>query len=210
MHELRRSTMWSGAVLALLLVGCPGTGDGDEDGSAATEGASSDGAGACEPGEVVTCACVDGSASTQVCEPDGAAFGPCECAESDDSSGGGGPTGGAGGTTSGGESSGGSGGEASTDGGSSEDGPRGCIPGTMNACDGCPEGPGYQVCDDMGEWSACECCNGSHPEVEGDLRYCLRGFCYCGDLEIKPPVDACYGAPFAEVCCPGDIVLECY
>ena len=53
-------------------------------------------------------------------------------------------------------------------------------------------------------------CNGSHPLVEGDLRYCERGHCYCGDLDAMPPVDVCYATEIAEACCPEGIELVCY
>jgi hypothetical protein len=49
---------------------------------------------------------------------------------------------------------------------------------------------------------------GSHPLVEGDLRYCEAGSCYCGDLSMKPPLDACYAEAIADPCCP--VELECY
>jgi hypothetical protein len=44
--------------------------------------------------------------------------------------------------------------------------------------------------------------------VEGDLRYCEKGHCYCGDLMMKPPLDVCYAEMIADPCCPVD--LECY
>lgn len=51
-------------------------------------------------------------------------------------------------------------------------------------------------------------CNGEHPLVEGDLRYCERAFCYCGDFSFDPPFDDCYAMEIAEACCPVDVV--CY
>lgn len=54
----------------------------------------------------------------------------------------------------------------------------------------------------------CECGGGSHPLVEGDLRYCEEGHYYCGDLMMKPPIDVCYAVTVADPCCPID--LKCY
>lgn len=51
-------------------------------------------------------------------------------------------------------------------------------------------------------------CQGSHPIVEGDMRFCDPGFCYCGDLQAEPPLDACYAEDQADACCP--VELECY
>lgn len=92
-------------------------------------------------------------------------------------------------------------------GGDDTDSAGGCEPGTVAACD-CPDGPGFAPCSDAGEGGACECCVGEHPLVEGDTRYCEPGGCYCGDPQMDPPLDACYVAAVADVCCP--IELVCY
>lgn len=51
-------------------------------------------------------------------------------------------------------------------------------------------------------------CDGSHPLVDGDLRYCEEGHCYCGDFSVMPPFDVCYAMAIAEPCCPVEVV--CY
>jgi len=51
-------------------------------------------------------------------------------------------------------------------------------------------------------------CDATHPLVEGDMRFCEQGFCYCGDPAADPPLDSCYAADEADACCPVD--LECY
>ncbi len=194
-------------VLAVLLTACPGT-SGEGDDGAAAEGTSSGSAGVCTPGDEISCACTDGSMSTQTCEPDGSSYGECECGNAD-SSGGMADTGM---NTSGPESSTGMA-EGTTSGEGSSGGPgeteAGCMPGTASACD-CPEGPGFQPCNDEGEIGPCQCCEGSHPLVEDTLRYCEEGHCYCGNLELEPPVDVCFIEAIAAVCCPDDITLECY
>jgi hypothetical protein len=53
-----------------------------------------------------------------------------------------------------------------------------------------------------------ECDGSSHPLVDGDLRYCEAGNCYCGDFSVKPPFDVCYPMDIAEPCCP--VEVECY
>jgi hypothetical protein len=53
-----------------------------------------------------------------------------------------------------------------------------------------------------------ECDGSSHPLVDGDLRYCERGNCYCGDFSVEPPFDVCYPMDIAEPCCP--VEVECY
>jgi hypothetical protein len=82
-----------------------------------------------------------------------------------------------------------------------------CEAGDMMACD-CGDGPGYAACTDTGQFGPCECCEGTHPLLEGDLRYCDEGVCYCGDLDMEPPIDVCYEQAIADACCPVD--LECY
>jgi hypothetical protein len=51
-------------------------------------------------------------------------------------------------------------------------------------------------------------CDGSHPLVDGDLRFCEAGNCYCGDFSVRPPFDVCYAMEIAEPCCPVEVV--CY
>jgi hypothetical protein len=51
-------------------------------------------------------------------------------------------------------------------------------------------------------------CDGEHPLVDGELRYCEAGNCYCGDFSVEPPFDVCYVEAIAEACCPVDVV--CY
>ena len=51
-------------------------------------------------------------------------------------------------------------------------------------------------------------CDGAHPIVEGDLRFCERGNCYCGVFDVEPPFDTCYPMDIAEPCCPVEVV--CY
>lgn len=198
-----RTLLWGLGAAAVLLAGCPAEpGGGGETGSA-TEAASSGGETACNPGETSDCACTDGTMGTQVCAEDGQSFGACECGAG--TSGGQGGTG----TTSDGDSTG-DGTTGPAEGTTSEgETDAACLPGTIFTCD-CPEGPGYQECSESGEIGPCICCEGSHPLVEGDLRYCEEGHCYCGDLMAMPPVDACFAQAIAEACCPGDIVLECY
>ena len=51
-------------------------------------------------------------------------------------------------------------------------------------------------------------CDGAHPLVEGDLRYCEKGNCYCGDFSVEPPFDVCFTMDIAEACCPVEVM--CY
>jgi|GEM_PF-6136493 len=51
-------------------------------------------------------------------------------------------------------------------------------------------------------------CTGSHPIVDGEMRYCERGDCYCADFEARPVIEFCFPADIAEPCCPVDVV--CY
>jgi hypothetical protein len=51
-------------------------------------------------------------------------------------------------------------------------------------------------------------CDGAHPLVDGELRYCEPGNCYCGDFSVDPPFDVCYAPEIAESCCP--VEVECY
>lgn len=73
-----------------------GTGDGSDDGGSGDGG----GGGACVPGQSIACACPNGDTGAQVCNDDGASYGPCIC-EGD--GGGDGGTGDDGGTGTGGD-----------------------------------------------------------------------------------------------------------
>jgi hypothetical protein len=191
-------------LVGLGLAGCPASDDAADTGD--TEAAGSDGTatsgGACTPGAQVQCVCTDGQQGAQVCNADGTGFDACECA-GDGTTGGG--SAGSGGTDTGSSADGTDTGAATT----GETGVEGCDPGTAEACD-CGDGPGVQRCTDAGELGPCECCMGDHPIVEGDLRYCEEGACYCGALMAMPPIDVCYVESIAELCCPGDIELTCY
>jgi hypothetical protein len=78
-------------------------GDGGDDG-----GGGGGGGGACVPGQSIACACPNGDTGAQICNDDGASYGPCVC-EGDDGGGDGG-TGDDGGTGTGGGSGTGGGG----------------------------------------------------------------------------------------------------
>jgi hypothetical protein len=169
--------------IAFCALGCSAEGDGDSGANEASSGGQS-----CDPGLISECTCTDGSMSTQTCMPDGSGYSECECG---------------GGTTTSSSTSAGSmattttgmsAGSEDTAGASTDAGS-----GDTSAADGSSssEGPPPE-------------CNGSHPLVEGDLRYCERGHCYCGDLEAMPPVDVCYAMEIAEACCPDGIELVCY
>ncbi|MBL4685876.1 MAG: hypothetical protein JKY37_14875, partial [Nannocystaceae bacterium] len=83
-----------------------------------------------------------------------------------------------------------------------------CEPGMVRTCE-CGRGPGAATCNRAGDgYSDCMCCGGTHPLVDGEIRSCEEGHCYCGDLEADPPLDACYAEVVAEVCC--SVALECY
>ncbi|MCA9719225.1 MAG: hypothetical protein KC468_31440, partial [Myxococcales bacterium] len=85
--NLFTSLISTSSLLALLCVAsCNGdTAPGDTDdttdsetGDSATSDASTSG-GVCAPGMSVACACPSGETGAQVCEPDGAGYGPCVC-----------------------------------------------------------------------------------------------------------------------------------
>ena len=204
---MRRTTTFLFLSVAAL-AGCPASDDASSDSGAMTEGeatAGSDGGDAtCTPGAQVACVCTSGDQGIQICNEDGSAFDACDCGDG----------------TSGGTSVGGTDGDGTTtsaadDGSSGGDtmmpdtGAQACTPGVPEPCD-CPNGPGFQRCNEMGELGECMCCDGTHPLVEGDLRYCEMGDCYCGALQANPPIDVCYDQMMAELCCPGDIELVCY
>lgn len=202
--------MRRGGLALALLCGCPASAEpGDTDGD--TEAVEGTGPTACTPGTSLDCACSDGSMGTQTCAPDGGSYGECQCGSDDASSTGtslpttGDPSGDPSTTaeTGSGESTSSSETSAAEESTSASE----CAAGETMECD-CGSGPGVATCTDGGQFGACECCEGSHPLVEGDLRYCDEGHCYCGDLEMKPPLDACYAETIADPCCPVD--LECY
>ena len=200
-----------GVVFAATIVsGCDNGKDnegsgGETEGSSSTSASASDGQG-CMPGSSAACACTDGSMGTQICADNGQSYGACDCGAGSAGSDSSDPS-----TTSDSTDGSTTAGDSSTEGGSTggenTDSAGGCEPGTVAACD-CPDGPGFAACNDAGERSPCECCVGEHPLVEGDTRYCEPGGCYCGDLQMDPPLDACYVAAVADVCCP--IELVCY
>ncbi len=195
-------------VWVTLLAGCPVSEDASTDSGAMTESdstaGSDDGDTTCTPGAQVACVCTSGDQGIQICNADGSAFDACDCGE--DTSGGtssGSPDDTGTTTAVADDSSGGS--DSST----SDTGMDMCTPGVPEPCD-CPNGPGFRRCDDVGELGECLCCEGTHPLVEGDLRYCEAGDCYCGALRAIPPIDVCYDQMVADLCCPGDIDLVCY
>lgn len=195
-----------------LLLGCPASDDDDagDDGEAMSDSdgtaGSADAGGTCTPGAQVACACTDGTQGTQTCDAEGSAFDACECGGGTSAA-----TTGTGSATDDGGSTTSPTGDDSTgaDTTPADTGMDMCTPGVPEPCD-CPDGPGFQRCNEMGELGECSCCEGSHPLVEGDLRYCEEGSCYCGALQVDPPIDVCYEAMIAESCCPGDIDLVCY
>lgn len=69
------------------------TGDGSDDGGSGDGGddGGEDGGegGACVPGQSIACACPNGDTGAQICNEDGASYGPCECTGGDDGGGGG-------------------------------------------------------------------------------------------------------------------------
>jgi hypothetical protein len=168
------------ALVALFLLACPG--DADDGDTAADSGS---GGVMCDPGIIQDCACPDGSQSMQTCNAEGTGFSACEC-------------GGTEGATSAGSTSSSTSGGTTTSAGSTAD--------TGEGSSGGGSDSGGQDSSSDGGIE----CMGSHPLVEGDLRYCERGDCYCGDLQARPPVDVCYAMDIAEACCPEGIELVCY
>jgi hypothetical protein len=198
-----------GLLCGALLCGCvaeegeTGDTDGDTDAVATSAGL------ACQPGSTLACACNSGAMGTQACAPDGQSYGMCECGDAESSSSSttsgpptGDPTGDPTGETDDGDTT--TDAESSTSGGSTSAAE--CEAGEAMECD-CGSGPGVATCSD-GQFGACECCMGAHPLVDGDMRYCEEDHCYCGDLQMKPPLDVCYAEAIADACCP--IELECY
>ena len=177
--------------LPLLALGCPADDDdanedgADTGGSTGTEeggtNTPTDSGESCTPGQVEACLCPDMSGSTQICLSDGSGFSACDCVGGDDDEG-------SADSASSAESSGG--GETSAS-GSSDEGV-----GDSGTEAGASEGP------------MPECDGSSHPLVDGDLRYCEPGNCYCGDFSVDPPYDTCYMEAIAEPCCPVEVV--CY
>lgn len=178
-------------LLPFLVLGCPADGDSSEgadtggtggtSGTAGTGGSSSSAGENCMPGLVEACLCPDGGASTQVCLADGSGFSACDCV---------------GVTTMDDDSVGSMTSPESTD----------STPDT--ATESTDEGPAESGSDGSSTGPAPECDGSSHPLVEGDLRYCEAGNCYCGDFSVKPPFDLCYPEAIAAPCCPVEVV--CY
>jgi len=81
-------------------------------------------------------------------------------------------------------------------------------PGTTNGADESTSGGPQDTEGDSSTGGPPPECDGVHPTVEGDLRFCERGFCYCEDLTVEPAFDTCYPADIAEPCCPVEVV--CY
>jgi hypothetical protein len=189
------------------MAGCPadvregGATDGDTEAIATSDGH------LCHPGTSMACACTNGATGSQACAADGQSYGACECDVEDGS-------GEATSSTSNPSTDAttdptpeSTGGEATTGADSSGDTTTSiaeCEPDETMECD-CGDGRGFATCID-GQFAPCECCMGSHPIVEGDVRYCDTGRCYCGDPTMS--LDACFPEPTADPCCPVD--LECY
>lgn len=175
--------------LPLCLFGCSG-GKDDNAGSTAADDSSGSGSGGatCTPGVIDACLCPDMSPSTQICFADGSGFSACDCV----------------GMSGPGEDSGDSavtgGGSATSDDGSSSD--SGSTGGSTSTSSTSSTSSGNESTGPAPE------CDGSHPLVDGDLRYCEAGDCYCGDFMVEPPFDVCYAMDIAEACCPVDVV--CY
>lgn len=177
----------SALILTLCLFGCPADGEGD-DAAGTGETDPTSGGGGCTPGEVSPCACPDGTQSQQTCAADGNAFGACACGGSTDST----TTASSSSTTAStttdpsstttgtDEESGGS-----SDAGSSESG----------TAAGSSDGPTPE-------------CTGSHPIVEGEMRYCEEGNCYCNDTVSPVPSESCFPEDIADACCAVELV--CY
>lgn len=102
-------------LLALICAGVLGWGLACSDDGGGNDDEQGEGM-ACMPGEVVDCACTDGSSSTQVCEDDGSGYGACACdgGETSDSGESSGSTDGTDGSTDGSDTDT-SGSESSTD-----------------------------------------------------------------------------------------------
>lgn len=172
--------------LALAPLGCTNENDDTSTSTGTSTGTSGDltGGNSCVPGEIAACLCPDDTPSTQICLADGSDYSACDCI----------------GTMTGGGT--GTGGDTSSGGGTGDS------TGSTTSDDGSTDGT--SVTDDGGTSTGGPPpeCDGSHPLVEGDLRYCEQGFCYCGDFMVDPPFDVCYAAEIAEPCCPVDVV--CY
>lgn len=69
---------------AALSVACGSSDDNSNSGLYAGSGSSANGA-SCSPGDVSSCACPDGTQSTQVCSADGVSLSPCQCGGADNS-----------------------------------------------------------------------------------------------------------------------------
>lgn len=174
--------------MPLFLLACVTTDAGDtgagssgsESGSTSASGGSSGSSSeSCMPGEIDACLCPDQTPSTRICLADGMSYSECDC------------TGGSATTASSTESAT----SAETTGPSESSG------------DGSSEGSDSGTDASSSEGPPPEC-DGSHPLVDGDLRYCEMGNCYCGDFSVRPAFDVCYAEDIAQPCCPVEVV--CY
>lgn len=203
-------------VLTLGFVACRANDGGDDGADSGGESGS-----ACEPGDVVACACADGTPGEQVCKAAGDGYWPCECGVS--SMEGGSQSGSEGGSQSGSGTTSPSTGAGTDDGSASADtGGAACdsshpiVEGARRFCaedscycaatDACFAAATAQDCCDDDVLCGGLACEGQHPIVEGDMRYCEPGACYCGDADSDPALDACFAQDRADACCPVEVV----
>jgi len=196
-NRSHRPSNWSSSVFAaLLLCGC-GSGDSEfasSQGAAGTERGPCRSGGTCDPGLV----CL-----SDVCVkmPDGGMSGNGGASgNTGGSSNGGSGTSGGGSSGKAGSGNGGSAasGGASGDGGSSSGGTSGAANGGSSASGG-SSGAGGQAsggASGSGGGDGGVQCRGSHPNVEGQRRFCDVGSCYCTD-----PFDTCFSGSTADSCC---------
>lgn len=175
-------------MLGLCLLGCASEGGDEGAGTADTEETTGGGNG-CTPGAINPCACSDGTQSQQTCAVSGDAFGPCECGTSTSAT-----------TTSASTTSG----TTTTSTTSSTTTPDDT--GESTAADS--EDSGTTASDESSSTGPAPECNGTHPIVEGDLRYCEKGDCYCNDQVSPVPSENCFPADIADACCAVELV--CY
>lgn len=182
------TTRVPGLMLGLCLLGCATEGGDEGAGTMATE--ETGGGNGCTPGAINPCACPDGTQSQQTCEASGDAFGACECGTSTSAT-----------TTSASTTSGTT---TSTTTSSSTTTPDD----TGESTAGDSEDSGTTASDESSSTGPAPECNGTHPIVEGDLRYCEKGDCYCNDLVSPVPSENCFPADIADACCAVELV--CY